>query len=421
MKNKYNHIRPEAKYIRVGIDYFKVICKEDRYGIDRIELKKWSKQEITQDHGKAVVHDCEKYDDFIILPDNHDYKSSVNGFYNLYSPFTHKPKEGKWYWTEVLLQHIFGEQYELGITYLQVLYLYPKQPLPVLTLISKERQTGKSTFIDWLMTIFGANMVIISPHDLEREFNGSYSRANIIAIEETLIEKSKVVEKVKALSTQKMINANLKNVNDFQIPFYGKIIIASNNERKFMKIDNEEIRFFIRKLGTPTIKNHNILNDMINEIPAFLHHLESIPKPDFSKSRMVFTADQLENNSLLNVKNESHTWLYKELMAIFEDYFLNTTSQDVIKATPKEIKDTFFSHNSTVTSSFIREVLLDEMKLEKESKNVRYIVLGQGMDKTGQPYIFQKSQFCDQENMPEKLGENGQVIDKQLFPDEVPF
>ncbi len=421
MKNKYAHIRPEAKYIRIGIDYFKVICKVDRYGIDRIELKKWSKQEIVQDHGKGVVHDCEKYDDFIIVPDNHDYQSSINGFYNLYSPFTHKPKDGKWYWTEVLLRHVFGDQLTLGITYLQVLYLYPKQALPVLTLVSKERQTGKSTFIDWLMAVFGANMVIISPHDLEREFNGSYSRANIIAIEETLIEKSKVVEKVKALSTQKTINANLKNVNDFQIPFYGKIIIASNNERKFMKIDNEEIRFFIRKLDTPQIQNHNILNDMIDEIPAFLHYLERIPKPDFSKSRMVFTADELDNNSLVNVKNESHTWLYKELKGIFEDFFLNTYMKDVIKATPKEIKDMFFHNNSSVTSSFIREVLIDEFKCEKASNNIRYNSLNDPMTKTGQPYFIKKSMIFWGIISQQEINEMSEVLEDQLLPSEPNF
>lgn len=421
MKNKYKHIRPEARYIRVGIDYFKVIEKADRYGIDRVELKKWSKQEIVQDHGKGVVHDCEKFDDFIIVPDNHDYQSSVNGFYNLYSPFTHKPKEGSWYWTEVLLRHIFEEQYDLGITYLQVLYMYPKQPLPVLTLVSRERQTGKSTFIDWLMSVFGANMVIISPHDLEREFNGSYSRANIIAIEETLIEKSKVVEKVKALSTQKMINANLKNVNDFQIPFYGKIIIASNNERKFMKIDNEEIRFFIRKLNTPPIQNHNILNDMIAEIPAFLHHLEQLPKPDFSRSRMVFTPEQLENNSLLSVKNESHTWLYKELKAIFEDFFLNIYTKDVIKVTPKEIKDNFFHGNSQVTSSFIRDVLIDELKCEKACNNIRYNSLNDPMTKTGQPFFIKKSAILGGEITAAEIAEMNEIIEDQILAETPPF
>jgi len=387
-------LKPENRYIRVGIDYFKVIEKEDRYGIIRTELKKWSKDEIKLDHGSLMLKEICKYDDFVLIPDNRNYNQTSGEFYNLYVPFQHRPEPGEWKWTKVLLEHIFGDQYNIGIIYLQVLYLYPKQALPVLVLVSKERQTGKSTFIDWLMMVFGANMSLIFPTDLSRTFNGSYSRSNIIAIEETVVDQSHVVEKIKALSTQKTINANLKNINDFQLPFFGKIILASNNERKFMKVDAEEIRFFIRKINTPSITNHNILNDMINEIPAFLNHLESLPVPDFKKSRMVFSPEELTNDSLKNVKNESHTWLYKELFAIFEDQFNNYFIGDVMKATPKEMKDTYFTHNSNVSSSFIKDVLTEEFQFKKAQKNEAYKSLNSDNYKTGQPYSIIKSEIC---------------------------
>jgi len=159
----------------------------------------------------------------------------------------------------------------VGIKYLQVLYLFPKLPLPVLALVSKERQTGKSTFIDWISVLFGANFVLINPQDLTSDFNGIYATSNVIAIEEAVVEKALTVEKVKALSTQKTISTNIKMVQNFMLPFFGKIIMASNNEDKFIRIDDEEIRFFVRKLVTPNIENHNILNDLVNEIPAFFY------------------------------------------------------------------------------------------------------------------------------------------------------
>lgn len=393
MKKKYQKeqfIAPEAQYIRVGVDYFKILHKQDRYGIERKELKRWKKEEIKQDHGQHVLRDIEKYDDFILEPNNIEHHSRVNSFYNLYGVFSHKPAPGEWKWTKILMDHVFGDQYKIGLTYLQMLYLCPKQALPVLVLVSKERQTGKSTFIDWLMAVFGTNMVIISPHDLSREFNGSYSRANIIAIEETLIEKNQVVEKVKALSTQKTINANLKNVNDFQIPFYGKIIMASNNERKFMKVENDEIRFFVRKLPKPQFSNHNILNNLITEIPAFLHYLSSMELPDMSKSRMIFTPEELENDSLQSVKHESHTWMYKDLLAIFEELFNNTFVGDTMYVTPKEIKERYFGNNSQVSSSFIKDVLIDEFKFQKKEKNISYKSLDNNEFKTGQPFLIEK-------------------------------
>jgi len=395
--SKSPFLKNQSNYVRVGIDYYKVLEKEDRYGIKRTELKKWSKDEIKLDYGNQFLYDIDKYDDFILAPDNKKYSAKHGTYYNLYAQFTHKPKQGDWTWTKVLIQHIFQEQYELGLKYLQCLYLFPRQALPVLVLVSKERQTGKSTFIDWLMTIFGANMVIINPADLSREFNGSYSRSNIIAIEETLIEKSHIVEKVKALSTQKTINANLKNINDFQIPFFAKIIMASNNERKFMKIDSEEIRFFVRKIATPTVTNHNILTDMITEIPAFLYELESMPKLDFSKSRMLFTGEELENDSLSSVKNESHSWLYKELIGIFEDYFNNQFVGETLKCTPKEIKDNFFPNNSNASASYIKDVLIDEFKLTRSDKIISYKCLNNDVFKTGTPYSISRSDIITQE------------------------
>ena len=46
--------------------------------------------------------------------------------------------------------HIFGDQYELGLDYLQILYTMPQQKLPILLLVSEERNTGKSTILNFL-------------------------------------------------------------------------------------------------------------------------------------------------------------------------------------------------------------------------------------------------------------------------------
>ncbi len=53
-----------------------------------------------------------------------------------------------------LVSHIFGEQYELGMDYLQLLYLRPVQKLPILLLVSEERNTGKTTFLNFLKALF---------------------------------------------------------------------------------------------------------------------------------------------------------------------------------------------------------------------------------------------------------------------------
>ena len=243
---KSDFVKPEESYIRVGVDYFKVLEKPDRFGITHRELKRWKKDEITLDYGKKFLENVAKYDDFIMIPNNLEYTTYEGQYYNLYSEFPHTPKPGKCEWSKFLIDHIFGSQAELGMRYMKALYLHPDRMLPILVLVSKERQTGKTTFINWLNMIFGANLVLINPDDLVNSFNASYAIANIIAVEETLIEKSLTVEKLKSLATGKFINVNQKYVSQYKMPFYGKIILASNNEDKFARIDEEEIRFFVR-------------------------------------------------------------------------------------------------------------------------------------------------------------------------------
>lgn len=389
-------------YIRVGTDYFKIIKKTDRFNLKRTELKAWKKDEIKQDEGKDYPCNIPKYDDFTIAPNNIDYQPVVSNCYNLYKPFEHEPKEGDHCWSDTILKHIFGEQLNLGLRYLQALYLHPERMLPILVLVSKERQTGKTTFINWLNMMFGANMVNINPEDLVNSFNASYATANIIAVEETLIEKSVTVEKLKALATGKFINVNQKFISQYKVPFYGKIILASNNEDKFARIDEEEIRFFVRKVGKPTIYNHDIENNLLSEIPAFLHYLTTLPQIDWSKDRSGFTPDELINDSLQNVKKESKSTLYKEIKEYFTDLF-NNIDQDIIYATPIDIKEKWFDKNHKASVSYIRSVLKEEFHMTPEP-NQRYVPMGKiaefnPITKTGTPYLFKREDYTNSQSL----------------------
>jgi hypothetical protein len=387
----------KKKFIRVGCDYFKIIEKPDRYNILRTELKKWKKDEITQDYSRDALKEIPLFDDFVIVPDNINYQRNYQGCFNLYNPFSFKPKEGDWQWTKILLEHIFGDQYDIGLLYLQVLYMFPKQALPVLALVSKDRQTGKSTFMDWLTTLFGQNMVILDAKNIQSEFNGVYATANIIGIEETFIDKSATIEKIKAISTQKTMTVNMKMIQHFSIPFFGKIIMNSNNEDKFIKIDQKEIRFLVRKLDKPKIHNHNILQDMVSEIPAFLYHLTTLPIPDFTKSRMVFTPEELANTTLDRVKEKSKNWLYQELKELFRDFFENNTPGDkIMLASPIDIKNKFFNHNNQVQLSYIKQVLREDFDFNKTDKVIRYYPFYSDNQKTGTPYEIMRQDFVSE-------------------------
>lgn len=71
----------------------------------------------------------------------------------MYTELNHDMEAGEWPNIEKFLLHIFqskntsGEtMYEFGLDYIQLTYFNPTQRLPILCPVSRERNTGKSTF-----------------------------------------------------------------------------------------------------------------------------------------------------------------------------------------------------------------------------------------------------------------------------------
>ena len=136
----------EAKYIRVGDNYYKEIKKVKSNGEHQIEWAKILKNTIVDDEGRKFIYNIPKYDAWCVLPNHLKYRDVIDSNYNMYNPFMHKPKKGSIKWTMRLLRHIFGEQVNIGLDYVQLLYEKPTQILPILCLVSYANQTGKTTF-----------------------------------------------------------------------------------------------------------------------------------------------------------------------------------------------------------------------------------------------------------------------------------
>ena len=403
----------EIPYIRVGTDYFKVIYKKDRYGLPRRTIKAWKKETITLDHTSSILTHIARFDDFCIEPDNVHFEQMIENLYNLYAEFTHKPHPTPVTTDQIpasltLIHHIFGEQYEMGLQYMKVLYQCPRQALPVLSLLSSERETGKTTFINWLNMIFGDNYVQIGPEDLGKAFNSHYASKNIIAIDETLIEKTAAGEKLKSLATAKSITVDHKFVANYMLPFFAKIILCTNKVLDFMRIDDEEIRFWVRRVPHIAKKNTAMEEQLAQEIPMFLRYiLDCVPMPDFSHSRMVFTAGQISNQYLDQVKEESRSTLYKELSIAFTNLFNEWTTYTEFHCTPTDIKKKFFASEHNISASYIHKVLRDEFKLTPNA-NSRYRPFNADMPGSvvGKYFIIPRDLFLKNE---------------ELFNDEPPF
>lgn len=406
----YFLMKKEIPYIRVGTDHFNVFEKTNRYGIKQTILKAWDKATINDDHGKSLLSHIPKFQDFTIIPNNKEFIPVDNNCYNLYSKFAHDPFNGDVSLTDIpvtigVMNHIFGDQWELGLKYMKILYEFPRQILPVLALVSTERQTGKTTFLNYLQILFGENATLINPGDLTSNYNDAYATKNIIMIDETVIDRANTIEKLKSIATAKTMSVSQKFVQHYSVPFFGKVIICTNKENDFMRIDEEEIRFWVRKIKPVVGERNTLIEEQLrDEIPKFLKLLTDLPDVDFSKSRMVFTEDEIQTNALSSVKNESKSSLCKEIEYHLEHFF-NNYDVNEFEATAGDIKNRWFLNNNQINIPYIRKVIKEEMKIET-LKVKKYLPFNEHSQTstmvTGAPFYFsanvKKDYIIDNQN-----------------------
>jgi hypothetical protein len=387
----------DINYIRVGTDYFKIIRKSDILEVDRTVLKRWKKDEIKQDYGAMFLNEIPKFDDFVIEPDNKNYQPIIRNCYNLHSEFQHKEFEGVVDEKDIpatlfMFNHIFGEQVKMGLKYFKILYDHPKQQLPILVLYSEARKTGKTTFLNYLLMVFGNNSVLINPEDLTISFNESYATKNIIIVDESIIEKNTTSEKLKSMVTAGAINMNMKHVSNVQLPFYAKVIMGTN-KIDFARIDSAEVRYWVREVPSLEKEDTNTVRKIRAEIPKFLRYLSQMPDVDLTTDRHVFTPKELETKPLALIKKESRGECHKLIEMYASDFFANCTQKDVFHATAIDVKDLWFSKNNQYAASYIRKVIENEMKLKK-MENGYYRPFDSFYphlkNKNGAPFIFER-------------------------------
>ena len=132
-------------FIRVGTTLYKIVNQPRINGGFVKKRIVWNNETLRQDYGKDFIATVPKYDGFCTVPNHVNYQPVVDKFLNLYEPIEHQPKEGEFPHIESLIKHIFGEQCELSMDYLQLFYLQPVQKLPILLMVPDEYKIEKNT------------------------------------------------------------------------------------------------------------------------------------------------------------------------------------------------------------------------------------------------------------------------------------
>lgn len=333
--------RDLQEYMRVGTDYYRLIDKPI-LGTDEVEkeLVSWKKSTIIDDYGKEALKRIVIYNGFINYPDNITWQKVRNHRYNLYAEVNHSTEPGSFYHTSKFIRHIFGEQYELGLDYLKNLYEHPTQPLPVLCLVSRERKTGKSTFLNFLKLIFRSNAIICGNADIQSEFNEFIATKLIVAVDETsLADNAKTTEKIKMLSTARKLVANGKGKNQIEVDHFAKYILCSNDETRFIYTTKEETRFWVRKVPTLADKEDiNILQRMSDELPHFLDFLRNRSFSVENTTRTFFDEKLIRTEAFENLANEQMRPAEKLLRTWITEYFEDFDDEDVLEIDKERLK-----------------------------------------------------------------------------------
>ena len=291
----------EEKYQRVGTTLYKIVKRPLLSGDFIEERTPWNYDTLRQDHSKDFISQIEKYDGFCSVPDHINYKQSIAKFLNLYKPINYQPTEGDCPKIIEFISHIFGDQIEMGLDYLQLLYLKPLVRLPILLLVSKERNTGKTTFLNFLKVIFGNNMTFNTNEDFRSQFNSDWTNKLIIAVDEALLDRKEDSERIKNLSTATSFKAEAKGKDRKEVDFFAKFVLNSNNENRPVIIEQGETRYWVRKIFPLKKENTQILNELKGEISHFLHFLQHREYSTKCESRMWFRHDLLVTDALRKI------------------------------------------------------------------------------------------------------------------------
>ena len=314
----------KEEFIRVGTTLYKLVNQPRLNGGYVKKRIVWNNETLRQDYGKHYLATVPKYDGFCTVPDHVNYHPIVDKFLNLYEPIDHKPMEGNFPSICSLVKHIFGEQYELGMDYLQLLYLQPIQKLPILLLVSEERNTGKSTFLNFLKALFQNNVTFNTNEDFRSQFNSDWAGKLLIVVDEVLLSRREDSERLKNLSTTLSYKVEAKGKDRDEIAFFAKFVLCSNNEYLPVIIDAGETRYWVRKIDRLQSDDTAFLQKLKAEIPAFLYHLQYRQLSTEKESRMWFAPSLLHTEALQKIIRSNRNRLEIEMCELILDIMVST-------------------------------------------------------------------------------------------------
>lgn len=381
-KVRFIYHKDVENFFRIGTDWMKKIRVPNKYGDVDEKIVPFSISEINRDYPPnkfhGFVNKIKKYDAYCNEPDwSPKYSREHSGCYNLANPIVHYPSSGEFKNTIEFLSHIFsagdhlkivdsstealpeeylikekdsedfgsyckiyplteklhivekgrlGDPFVVGLDWLTIFHRNPKHMLPVPILVSKEQGTGKSTFFKWLKSIYGSNAAILNNEQFKMRFNAHYITKSLIVIDEGFLDVDKKAEKerLKQMVTSDTAYVEHKGVNLQEFPYYGKVLMGSNDADSVMKLDDEENRWFVVKVDPikGKDKDPDLEAKLRSEIPAWLHFLERRRVVHPREDRLWFKEKYFITDQFREIVKNTKTRIEKNIDDLIKDFFV---------------------------------------------------------------------------------------------------
>ena len=368
-------------FIRVGTTLYKIVNQPSLSGGYIKKRIPWNIETLRQDYGKDYMACVPKYDGFCTVPQHLGYQPVVGKFLNLYEPISHRPMQGTFPCIESLVHHIFAEKYELGMDYLQLLYLQPVQKLPILLLVSEERNTGKSTFLNFLKAIFQNNVTFNTNEDFRSQFNSDWAGKLLIMVDEVLLNRREDSERLKNLSTTFNYKVEAKGKDRDEIPFFSKFVLCSNNEHLPVIIDAGETRYWVRKISHLESDDTNFLLKLTAEIPAFLHYLTTRKLSTQRECCMWFSPQLIQTEALRTIIRSNRNRLEIEMCELFLE-IMDNMEVDSVSFCLNDVLPLLADSMMKVEKGQVRKVVQDIWKLCPASNSLTYTTYEQNFNQS---------------------------------------
>jgi hypothetical protein len=180
-------------------------------------------------------------------------------------------------------------------------------------------------------------MAILGNEQFKMKFNAHYITKFIIAIDEGFLDVDKKAEKerLKQLATADSAMLENKGMNLKKFPYYGKLIMCSNDADSVMKLEEGENRWFVVKVNPidKSLLDPDLESKMKEEIPAFLNYLKYREIFHPRENRLWFKDDYFITDQFREIVDNTRNYLEKEvtdfIIELFQTYRVNSMLIDI--------------------------------------------------------------------------------------------